>query len=236
MSLFVPVEAQCSKCGTKVKADLAASLNADRRPDLRDAVLDGSFQSIACSSCNTTVRFPAHLTYIDMDRGQWILVEDASRLMDWKSAEDEAQDLYDRVFGKLAPPLQQTIGEEMTPRLVLGWAALREKLIIQDAKLDDITIELFKISVLHNVPAPPLADMTELRLIDIDDETMTLRWLNASNEEGIADLPLERSLYDDFAATTEHWAELQAELEGVLFVDMKRILLAPANNPPAELV
>ena len=235
MSLFVPVEAKCSKCGTQVKADLAASVNADRRPDLRAAVLDGSFQSMACPNCSTTVRFPAHLTYIDMGRGQWILVEDASRLMAWKAVENEAQDLYDRFFGRRAPPLQQSIGQEMTPRLVFGWPALREKLIVHDAGLDDITLELFKISVLRNVPAPPLADITELRLIGANDNRLTLRWLNTSTEEGIADLPLERSLYDEFAGTTAKWAELRAEFSGVLFVDMKRILLITAD-PPVELV
>jgi len=213
MSLFLPVEAKCSKCGTQVKADLAASVNADRRPDLRDAILDGSFQSMSCPKCATTVRFPAHLTYIDMERGQWILVEDASRLMEWGEVEAEGQELYDRFFGKRAPPLQRSIGDEMTPRLVFGWPALREKLIAQEAGLDDVTLELFKISVLRNVPAPPLADMSELRLIDTEDDTLTLRWLNASNEEGIADLPLERSLYDEFAGTIEKWAELRAELE-----------------------
>lgn len=235
MSLFVPVEAKCSKCGTQVKADLAASLNAGRRPDLRQAVLDCTFQSMACPNCGTTVRFPAHLTYIDMERGQWILVEDASRLMEWQEVEVEAQDLYDRFFGKRAPPLQQSMGEEMTPRLVFGWPALREKLIAQAAGLDDVTLELFKISVLRNVPAPPLADMSELRLIEAEGDTLLLRWLNAANEEGIVDLPLERSLYDEFVGTVESWAELRAELEGVLFVDMKRILLAPAERP-SELV
>jgi len=236
MSLFVPVSAECSQCCTQVKADLAASVNADRRPDLRDAILDGSFQSMACPTCGTSVRFPAHLSYIDMNRGQWILVEDASRLAELTQVESEAQDLYDRFFGKRAPPLQQTIGHEMTPRLVFGWPALREKLIAQTAGLDDITLELFKISILRNVPAPPLADTTELRLIDIDDATLTLRWLNASNEEGIADLTLERPLFDEFALSLEKWAALRADLEGVLFVDLKRILLTPADRPSAALV
>src|SRR5206468_10014321 len=132
MSLFLPVEAKCSKCGTQVKADLASSVNADRRPDLREAILDGSFQSMACPKCGVTVRFPAHLTYIDMERGQWILGEDASRLMEWGEVEAEGQDLYDRFFGKRAPPLQRSIGDETTPRLVFGWPALREKLIAQE--------------------------------------------------------------------------------------------------------
>jgi hypothetical protein len=236
MSLFLPVEAKCSKCGTQVKADLASSVNADRRPDLREAILDGSFQSMSCPECGTVVRFPAHLTYIDMERDQWILVEDGSRLMEWQEVEAEATELYDRSFGKRAPALQQSMGETIKARLVFGWPALKEKLLAQAAGLDDITLELFKISVLRNVPAPPLADMTELRLIDTEDDVLTLRWLKTVDEEGINDLPLERALYDEFASNLTAWAGLRADLEGVLFVDMKRILLAPVAPPASELV
>lgn len=236
MSMFLAVQARCTNCKTQVEASLAASVNADRRPDLRDAILDGSFQSTACPSCGTAIRFPAHLTYIDMERGQWILVEDAARLMQWHEVEAEASKLYSKCFGHAAPPLQRMMGETMTARLVFGWPALREKLIAQAAGLDDLTLELFKISILRNVPGPPLADMTELRLIDAEDGMLTLRWLDASNEEGIADLPLERALYDEFASNLTPWAALRADLEGVLFTDMKRIALAPAEGSAGELV
>jgi hypothetical protein len=225
MSLFVPVQAQCMACGTVVPTNLSASVNADRRPDLRQAILDGTFQAMTCGTCGVAVRLPAHLTYIDIGRRQWILVEDASRLPQWRESEAEAQALYDESFGPAAPPIQQMLAEGMKPRLVFGWAALREKLLAQTAGLDDVVLELLKISVLRNVPGSPLGDTTELRLISATDTELSLRWIDGATEEGIADLPLDRALYDDLAAELGPWEALRTDITAGLFVDMKRILL-----------
>ena len=224
MSIFLPVEARCSKCKTSVQAELAASVNADRRPDLRQAILDETFQSIVCPKCATKVRLPAHLTYIDMGRRQWILVEDASRLERWREVEEEAKAVFAQSFGAGAPAIQRSLAEGLAARLVFGWAALREKLLVKDAGLDDVVLELLKISVLRNVPGPPLSDATELRLIEVNDTVMRLRWLDATTEEGLADLPLDRALYEALAKDLGPWAELKSALEAGLFVDMKRII------------
>jgi len=235
MSLFIPVTATCSKCGEQISVNLSASVNASRRPDLRAAIMDKSFQATSCPACQTTIRLPVHLTYIDVERGQWLLVEDTARQPDWAMAEAEADMLYAESFGRAAPPLQRETGLAMKPRLVFGWAALREKLIAQDASLDDVVLELLKISILRNVPSSPLADTTELRLVRADADTLTLRWMNAVNEEGIAELPLERGLYDEFAGSLEAWADLQADLQAGLFVDMKRILITPVREAAGEM-
>jgi hypothetical protein len=225
LSIFLPVNARCRKCGTTVQANLAASVNADRRPDLRQAIIDGTFQSLACPGCGTPVRLPAHLTYIDTTHGQWILVESAEQSMRWRDVEADAHRLYDQAFGPKAPDLQRSLGQAMVPRLVFGWAALREKLLAKEGGLEDVVLELLKISVLRNVPAPPMSDLTELRLIDVEGSEMRLRWLVAATEEGITDLPLDREFYDDLAGNLAPWAVLKGELEAGLFVDMKRILI-----------
>jgi hypothetical protein len=226
MSIFLPVEAHCTKCGKAVQTNLAASVNADRRPDLRQAILDGTFQSMVCPNCKTQIRLPSHLTYIDMARGQWILVENSEQIEQWRDVEGEAQALYDKTFGPKAPEIQRSLGKSLVPRLVFGWPALREKLLAKTAGLDDVILELLKISVLRNVPGPPMGDTTELRLIDTEDSQLSLRWLESTTEQGIADLPVERELYSDLAGNVEPWAELKGELEAGLFVDMKRIVIA----------
>jgi hypothetical protein len=228
MSVFLSVTATCAKCGKPAETELAASVNADRREDLRAAIIDGSFQSLVCSSCGTTIRLPAHLTYIDIGRGQWILVEDTDRLEQWYETENEATSLYDQAFGRLAPPLQRQMGAGIDARLVFGWTALREKLIAKQAGLNDGILEVLKISVLRNVPAPPLNDRTELRLIDVgDDGKLLLRWVNGLTEEGIVDLPLDRELYDTLAANLAPWQALLDDVRSGLFVDMNRLLISP---------
>jgi hypothetical protein len=225
MSIFIPVKARCAACGTEVHTRLAASVNADRRPDLRAAILDGTFQSMACTGCGAQVRLPAHLTYIDIARGQWILVEDTSELGRWREVEAEATKLYDVSFGAGAPPVAREMGADITPRLVFGWTALREKLIAQEAGMDDVALELMKISVLRNVPAPPFTGTSELRLIDVAEEEITLRWVDQITEEGIADLPMEREIYDDVAADQANWGALRTTIDTGLYVDMQRILM-----------
>ena len=181
---------------------------------------------MTCPSCGTALRLPAHITYLDMRRGQWILVEDAGQIAQWPAVETEATELFSTSFGASAPPLQCTIGADLKARLVFGWPALREKLLAAEAGLDDVVLELLKISVIRNVPDSPLSDSTELRLAAASDSALTLQWINTASEQSIADLSLERSLYDELAADLEPWSELKAQLEAGLFVDMNRIIRA----------
>jgi endogenous inhibitor of DNA gyrase (YacG/DUF329 family) len=43
----------CPACATPVEFELVFSVNADRRPDLRDAIVAGTFQRQPCPSCGT---------------------------------------------------------------------------------------------------------------------------------------------------------------------------------------
>ncbi len=223
MSIFIPVTARCRRCGTEVHTDLAASVNADRRPDLRASILDGSFQGMVCPGCSTPVRLPAHLTYLDIARGQWILTEDVGLFPQWRSAEAEAQALFDQAFGAQAPDIARELGQEITPRLVFGWTALKEKLIVQEAGLDDVVLELLKISILKNVAGPPMTDLTELRLVDASETMLTLRWTDERTEQALVELPVERDIYDALAGSLDDWAELRTQVEAGLFVDMRRL-------------
>src|SRR5581483_8553084 len=140
MSVFHQAIVKCSNCGTENGVEVSASVNADRRPDLRTAILDGSFQAVPCASCGTTLRLPPHLTYLDMGRGQWIVVDAFAALPNWKASETEAQGAYDLAFGADAPEAAREIGEGLSPRLVFGFPALCEKLIVGDLGLDDTTL------------------------------------------------------------------------------------------------
>ena len=235
MSIFIPARARCGACGTQVQTRLAASVNADRRPDLRAAILDCTFQSMACTGCGARVRLPAHLTYIDMARGQWILVEDMTEIERWREVEAEAADLYSASFGASATPLQRDMGRDLTPRLVFGWTALREKLIAGEAGMDDVALELMKISVLRNVPAPPFTGRSELRLIDVAGTGITLRWIDGLTEEGIADLPMDREIYDDVEADQASWGVLREAIDTGLYVDMQRVLMGAAIQAGTEV-
>lgn len=212
------------KCRAEIEVDLAASVNADRRPDLRDAILDGSFQAQDCPECGGLLRLPAHLTYIDIGRRQWILVQSADALERWRAEEVEAQGIFEQNFGAGAPEFSREIGEGLIPRLVFGWPALREKLVVAELALDDATLEMLKIQVMRNVPEAPIADETEFRLTGGGAGMLDFSWLDSGTEALLSSLAVPRTAYDDIAEEAEDWASLRANFAGKLFVDLKRLV------------
>lgn len=227
MSIFHTATVACANCGTKVAAQRTASLNADRRPDLRAAVLAGTFQSTKCAKCGTAMRLPPHLVYLDLGHNQWIAAEPVTLLEQWPEAEADAQKAYDHAFGEEATPAAQEIGEELKPRLVFGWTALREKLIADDLGLDDVTLELLKMALMREVDEPPIADQTELRLVGGTAETLTFAWVVAATEQHLVQLDMPRDIYDDVAGDTEAWASARALFDGKLMVDLRRLTTGP---------
>ena len=83
MSIFRPLEVPCPGCDTPMQFELVFSVAADRRPALRDAILDGSFQRATCPVCGTTFRADPEFSYMDIARGQYIGVWPASRRGIW---------------------------------------------------------------------------------------------------------------------------------------------------------
>ena len=224
MSLFHPANLICSKCGAQTEVQRNASVNVDRRPDLRVAILDGSFQSKACGKCGTELRLPPHLTLLDLGRNQWIMAEPASLLEQWREVEADASSTYAETFGDKAPPSARELAKDLTPRLVFGWPALREKLICSDLAVDDTTLELLKMSVMRNVAGAPIADQTELRLVGGEGDTLNFAWITTASEAPLFGLAVPREVYDDIASEPEVWAALRADFAGRMFVDLKRLV------------
>ena len=80
MSVFTTTQLACPACGTAVTFNLVQSVNAVRRPDLRAAILDRSFQREPCPTCATAFRVEPQFTYLDMGRKQFFAVWPASSL------------------------------------------------------------------------------------------------------------------------------------------------------------
>jgi hypothetical protein len=229
MSLFGRATVTCPSCGTSVEDDLVASVNADRRPDLRAAVLDGSFQSRACETCGALLRFPPRFTLVDMARGQWIVAHPALDVHAWHMLETEARLVFERGYGATAPAPAREIGRGLQPRITFGWGALREKLLCRDHGIHDVTLELLKIIVLRDVPGAPFSDASELRLIGLDEDELLLRWLVADSEAALSTLRMPREEYEWRAAPDElpasKWGAVRAALAAGPFVDLARLLM-----------
>jgi hypothetical protein len=97
MSIFKTVELPCPTCATRVSFELVHSVNADRRPDLRQAVLDRSFQRAvpACglafapspnSPTSTSAAASSHR--LAVKQGDWKAIEQSQAMFDSRSAGD----------------------------------------------------------------------------------------------------------------------------------------------------
>lgn len=228
MSLFRTFAVACPACSASVEFSVVNSVNAARRPDLRDAILDGSFQRKSCPTCNESFRVEPEFNYLDVTRNQWIAAFPLSKLGAWDKWEQHTREIFSKAFGAQASGPAQEIGADLKPRLTFGWAALREKLVAAEQGLDDATLELCKIAMLRGLEGQPLANHTELRLYGFEEQDFVMGWIVATTEFPVDMMRVPRSLYDEIAADPEGWHELRNELSQGLFVDEQKLMIASA--------
>lgn len=225
MSFFQTEKVACPECGEPVDFDVVYSINAVLRPDLRDAILDRSFQRETCAACGHTFRVEPEMTYLDYQRKQWLLVRPFSDLLEWPDMEKYARSFFDAAFGPDAPAASRAIGKGLEVRVTFGWPAVREKLVCNDLGIDDVALELLKLSLLRNLDPALFSDRTELRLIGQVDDKLGVALLNVDDEMPIQMLPVPKEMYDDIAADSTGWAELRAQLTAGPFIDVRRLLV-----------
>jgi endogenous inhibitor of DNA gyrase (YacG/DUF329 family) len=226
MSIFNPVDLKCPHCGEPVAFKASASVNADRRPDLRTAILDGSFQRQQCPHCGESFRVEPQLNYLDVGRGQWIAALPADWVDRWAECEATSAEAFSQAFGDQASADAREIGAGLQPRLVFGWRALAEKLIACEAGLDDGVLEVAKMALMQGLEDEPLEVGQQLRLTAIDAENATLDLLIVARDgsEGVAEeLSVPRGLYDEVLAEPDDWQALRDKVSAGLFVDVARL-------------
>lgn len=201
------------------------SLNASRRPDLRDAVLDGSYQQFVCENCQAALRIEPRLTYLDIQRNQWYLVKPVQDVAHWSEFEVAARVMFDEAYGEKAPAPARAVGSDMQVRVLFGWAALREKLRCQNDGLDEVTLELAKLVLVRSAEELPLADNVELRYAGLEGDDLRFNWVSGETERPIETMLVPRQLYDDIAADPASWQKLREQLQAGTFVDFNRLLV-----------
>ena len=225
MSLFHPLNVVCPFCEAVVTMEAVGSVNADRRPDLRDAILEDHFQDTACNSCGESFRLQPQFNYLDAGRRQWIAALPAVRMPHYLEAEDEVSDLFDRSYGKKAPAAAQAVGRDLDVRITFGWPAIREKLLARANDLDDTVLELLKLDIIRRIPKAPLGPGIELRLTAIMERQLAFAWINAQAEDAIEELLVPRDWYDAIAGDDEAWKATRDRLEDGPFVDMQKLYM-----------
>lgn len=227
MSIFRSSTLQCPACGTDVVFEAVHSVNADRRPDLRVAILERSFQRRECPGCGHAFRMAPQFTYLDTGRRQFIAVYPAEKVEQWPEHEQHTQDAFAKAFGPGSGV--ESLGASLQARCVFGWGALNEKLIVAEAGIDDRLLELLKIAVMRNMDNVKLGTSKALRCVGIDGDELIIGWLSHATEELQDELAVPRSVLADIEAKPEAWAELRAQVVGPMFVDYQRALVEPVQ-------
>jgi hypothetical protein len=225
VSIFRYLDAQCPACATPVTFELVYSVNADRRPDLRESILDGSFQRMACPSCGTSFRADPEFSYMDMAHGQYIGVWPASKREQWHDFAQRTQEVFDQMLGSGATPEAQEIGKRLEPRAVFGWAALVEKILTKQAGIDDRTLEIAKAAVLRMQDTMPLPGVQEFRLLRMEGEDPVFGWVRTADGTASGAVKVPRKLIADIDGAPDTWRELRESVGDGLVVDFQREML-----------
>lgn len=227
MSIFRSAEVACPACATPASFELVHSVNAGRRPDLRDAILDRSFQREACPSCGHAFRVEPEFIYIDLGRAQYIGVWPASKRGQWRACAAQTRGVFETALGRKATAEARSLGEGLVVRVVFGWPALVEKLLAQQAGIDDRTLEVAKLAVMRSQDEVPLPGRSELRLVGDRDGDLVLAWISGSLEEDPPPaLRVPRQLIADIEAEPAVWQAVRATTAEGDVVDFQRELLA----------
>lgn len=147
MSTAEMEDIECLACQRSWAVPIYRGLRIGALPHVRAALLRGDWQIFTCPRCGARVqahRYP--VIYTDFPRGIYIAVEavgadPAAALAAHKSA-------FDACF-TLGPDVAEELGQSLRPRLVFGIGALREKLLILEGGLDDVSLEAVKGDVLR---------------------------------------------------------------------------------------
>ncbi|MGH8798061.1 MAG: CpXC domain-containing protein [Caldimonas sp.] len=228
MSIFLTQSLACPGCATPVDYELVQSINVDRRPDLRDAILDGSFQLMACPSCATHFRVEPEFVYLDRGRGQYIGVWPASRRDSWQEYAGRTRAVFDDALGRNAPGAARKVGEKLEVRAVFGWPALVEKLLARQAGIDDRTLEAAKLVLMRTQEETPAPGRLELRMVGESEGDPVLAWLGPQDDADEATPPVmrvPRQLITEIEAEPAKWQALRERVGEGDVVDFQRGLL-----------
>ena len=139
-------------------------------------------------------------------------------------------EVFERAYGGKASAAAQDLGKDLRPRVVFGWNSLNEKLIAGDANINDITLELVKLSLIRTGNVFMDEDHQELRLLGVDEEFgLILGWFSLGSENLNEKVTVPRSVIGELESKPEPWDELKKELVDGLVVDYRKLFLsAPA--------
>lgn len=154
MSTFRPMDVPCPGCGFALPTMVLRSVRVRLLPAVREDVLAGRHGRMTCPVCGTAIQVEVPCVYLDTIRRQYFGVALPSEEADVAAVRARHVAAYDQAITDSPPPARR-IGHGMHHRLVFGAAALREKLLLADAGVDDRCVEAAKLRLMAELGVEP---------------------------------------------------------------------------------
>lgn len=214
MSTLAAVTLKCPRCGAEVRGEVGVVVNLDQRLDLRAAILGRVFNTLVCA-CGERTLVVRTVAAIDFRRRQWIVCYPPFAEVHWLDLATAVQGTFERTLGTV--PAGDRGAQPFLVRVVFGYEALREKLVLFDAGLDDHAVEVEKVGV--------LAGRTDWVGAQV--------WLRQPGPPRVWGIAVRGTLYEATTAPVRTGPPFAAaELELDAFVSFRRWMVAPRRADP----
>lgn len=217
----------CPSCGKEDSYAITRNINATWKPFYRDKIMDGSLHRVACAACDHEFFIDAPLHYCDFRRGEWIMMYPLAWEPRWRDWADDVNQSYDLSYaGPETPPWVRNNPPDMWRRAVFGLPAMREKLILHEAGIDDVSVEALKMHMLlANEATAPIPEYRP-RCVAVDERSLLFsQWLDSG--DGLVPGALSISRADVLGAQNAlRSTSLVARLQESPYVDLGAIMYA----------
>lgn len=142
MSTREPHALSCPQCGHSHEVMLLKGMHITSLPEEQAQLIAGTLHQFTCPRCSKPTRVETSTLYTDFDRGNYVAVEPTGTELN-EALKRRHQQAFDQAF-TFGPDVAQELGAALRHRIVAGLVALREKVMIWDAGLDDRILEATK--------------------------------------------------------------------------------------------
>ncbi|WP_428408853.1 CpXC domain-containing protein [Hyphococcus sp.] len=206
MAIQKPTSIQC-RCGAQFRASFYESMNISRSPDLREKIIAGELHRVTCPTCKSTFTAENTFHYVDPDRGAVYLVRPRG-----------ARHLWREDTGVMASTAQQWPDQiidagKAKMRVVFGMDELREKLVAEDAKIDDGVLELLKVLVINEHPVLLQRPRLRLSLGEINDRELVFNAAYEHSDKAF-EVSLPRLVADGVLGKEKELKQWSGEVHG----------------------
>lgn len=231
---------RCERCQAPHRIVLAHSVNAERHPHLRTAILERRLHTFRCDSCGALTLVDKELLYIDLLRREFYGVSPVVALADARAASERVAEAFDLALGARASAAARDMAGGMVLRACFGLEELREKIVCRENGIFDLALEVLKAQLLANHDGARELGVWTLRL----DEVCRDGRLRLLAEVGGADprvdpalvVEVEGARYRELASRP--WRELLALVPNIAsgpHVSLLRLAQVPAGPPATEV-